>query len=364
MYGRSWVEVNLGKIRENALRYKGVLCGGQDIIAVVKANAYGHGALRVARVLYDAGVRNFAVSNLDEAVELRRGGIEGSILILSYTPVELLYEAFKYELMQAVYCEEYARSIFLSGVPIKVQLAIDTGMHRIGFDGENPEVCIKKIKSFASGLRVVGIFTHLASADCEEHAQFTKGQLERFSMIADATRGLGFEFVHSQNSAGGIWHGSNESNFVRVGIMLYGLSPTTERTLPIKLLPAIKWKSKVAMVKTVKPGGFVGYGLEYEAKKATRVATITTGYGDGYSRRLGGVGKVFIGGKSAPVIGRVCMDQLMIDASDFPSLSLGEEVELLNESYTADCMAKDIGTIGYEVVCAIGGRVTRIYTDN
>ena len=361
MYGRSWLEIDLEKIKENAEQYSKLLYAGQEIIAVVKANAYGLGAVRVATALCEAGVRHFAVASLNEAIELREAGVLGSILILSYTPPELLQKVKKYSVMQTVYSEEYADALIKSGTNPEVQIAIETGMSRIGLSAKQPGVCIKTIRTLASRMRVRGVFTHLAAADDKEYDEFTKMQILLFREVCDGISDLRLDFIHSLNSAGGVWHNDKDHKYVRVGIMLYGLSPAYGRALPIRLYTPVKWKSRVSMVKEIDEGDYVGYGLTFRAKRPTRVATIATGYADGYPRALSGAGRTFINGRPAKIIGRVCMDQFMIDATDFPALALGNSVTLLGECYTADEMAGDIGRIGYEIICGISNRVERVY---
>lgn len=361
MEGRSWVEVDLRRIKENALCYKRRLYEGQEIIAVVKANAYGLGAVPIARALFEVGIRHYAVSNIDEAIELRKGGVGGSILILSYTPTSRLADLLEYDVMQTVYSAEYAKEIFLSGVPVKVQIALDSGMHRLGIDTESVGACAKTVRSYASAMDVRGIFTHLAAAEDTRYDEFTRGQLERFFAVSDELCDLDFEFLHALNSAGGIRHNTKRSKFVRVGLMLYGICPSREVEKILRPLPVMKWKSTVFAVKTVRRGEYIGYGLSYRAERELRIATVSTGYADGFDRRLGNLGTVFADGVAARIIGRVCMDQLMIDITEVQGVKAGDTVTLLDYCYTAKDMAKEAGTIAYEIISGIGNRVPRFY---
>lgn len=359
MIGRSWVEIDLKQLKSNIRLYQASLLSGQEIISVVKADAYGHGDVESAMALQEAGVVHFAVSNIEEGIRLRKYGIIGSILILGYTPINRLEDAVKYDIMQAIISEDYADQVWLTGLPVKVQIAIDTGMNRIGFDGENVDWCVDAIEKYANKMNLLGIFTHLAAAD--ENEEFTGHQIDLFSRIAEKLAYLNLEYVHCLNSAGGMWHNYEATRFVRLGIVMYGLKPNYERELPAGIKPILTWKSVISMVKVVKKDEYIGYGLSYRATIDRVIATIPTGYADGYNRMLSNRGKVIVNGKKAPIVGKVCMDQFMIDVTDIVDVHVGDEVVLIGEEYSADDMAVEIGTIGYEVVCDISKRVPRIY---
>lgn len=334
-------------------------------MAVVKADAYGHGDIEIALALQNIGAYHFAVSNVEEAIGLRKAGVKGMILILGYTPSTCFEELYKFDITQAVYSEECAQLIIDFKKPIKVQIVLDTGMRRIGFDANNTNYCIDLIKKYSKLMNLNGIFSHLCVADSTDETcrQFTRKQLDRFNKIVKSVSDLNLEYIHCLNSAGGMWHNDNSSNLVRLGIVLYGLKADYNRKLPDKITPALTWKSVVSLVKFIEPEEFVGYGLTFKATKKMKIATIPTGYGDGYNRMLSNKGKVLVNNKPARIIGRVCMDQFMIDVTDIPEVKFGDEVILIGDGYTADDMANDIGTIGYEVVCGITKRVPRIYKD-
>lgn len=360
---RSWVEIDLSQIQKNYKLYKENISSSSSIMAVIKANAYGHGDIEVAKTLTNVGVNNWAVSNIKEALRLREAGIKGEILILGYTPIEETPLLEENDITQAIVSEEYAKKFAESCCKAKCQIAIDTGMNRIGLDADEPNKCIKIIRTYSKKLNLDGIFTHLCMADSNSVAsnKFTQNQIYKFEFIANAIQDLKLKNVHCLNSAGALWKKSKYNSLVRLGIILYGLKPDNENVLPEGIKPAMKWKSVVSMVKVVRKGECIGYGCSFTAKKDMRVATIPTGYADGYSRMLSNKGHVVINGQNAPIVGRICMDQFMVDISDITEVEMGMEVQLLTDSYNADDMAQDIETIGYEVICNISERVTRVY---
>ena len=367
---RCWTEIDLEVIKNNYLTYKSSLPHGMKAAAVVKADAYGHGDCAVARMLMDAGADYFAVSNIKEAIRLRRHGIKGEILILSYTPCECADMLYEHDITQALVSREHAKSLSLASKSrIKCQFAVDTGMNRIGLDGENPDECEKTIREYAKSFNLNGIFTHLCVADGEEASDkaFTSRQIQLFRDVADRIHDLNLPYVHCMNSAGGLFHTQKDAfgNLARLGIVLYGLKPDIANTLPDGIKPAMTWKTVVAMVKKIYPGETVGYGRTYTANSEIDVATLPVGYADGYNRLLSNRGYVEINGKKAPVIGRVCMDQITVDVTGIPNVKQGDEVILMGNgtsaALTADKMAQLTGTIGYEIVCDISNRVERIY---
>lgn len=360
MIKRSWVEIDLHRILSNYRLYKAALAPGQKVMAVVKADAYGHGHEQVSTLLEAEGVDFFAVSNLTEALELRRAGIRSNILILGYTPDEYAADLAENDIAQAVLSPEYARALASHGVKVKVHFAIDTGMNRIGLDGDRPEEAARLIRSFTEKLCVEGLFTHLCVADTPAEDAFTDAQIAKFTAVAEALADLKLPYIHYMNSAAGIAHNNGATVYARLGILLYGLKPADDFAAPA-VLPALSWKTVISMVKDVLPGEKIGYGLTYEATRPMRVATLPTGYADGYRRALSNKGVVYIAGRPAPIVGRICMDQMMVDVTDIPEAVPGAEVSLLCDEYTADRMAADIDTIGYEIICGISKRVEREY---
>lgn len=370
---RSWVEVNLNQIIQNLEIYKKNLKKDAKIMAVIKADAYGHGDAMVARTLSAKGINLFAVSNIDEAVGLRNAGITGEILILGYSSPIYANTLHFLNLTQAIVSAEYAEALARTGYEIKCQFAIDTGMNRIGIPSYDAKVAASIVRKYSHILHVNGIFTHLCVADSieKDDIEYTKRQLILFKNVADELKDLSLPYIHCYNSAGGLYHLENDDfnekigNIVRLGIILYGLKPDVSDALPEGIKPAMTWKSVVSLVKELNAGEFISYGRTYVTTKKTIIATITTGYADGYNRLLSNRGFVMIKGKKAPIVGRICMDQTLVDVTDIPNVKMGDVVILMgkdgNNVYDADEMAKDLGTIGYEIVCNISKRVQRFY---
>lgn len=373
---RSWVEINLAQLKQNYRLFRNSLKRNAEVMAVIKADAYGHGDVQVARMLSDNGVSLFAVSNIDEAIGLRDAGIKGEILILGYSSPFYAKTIFEKDLTQALVSEEYADVLAKIGLPIKCQFAIDTGMNRIGIDGNSIDECERIIRKYTSSLKVNGIFTHLCAADSndEKDKEFTIQQIKKFRALSDRVVDLQLPYIHCCNSAGALYYLDNTplfdtiGNIVRLGIVLYGLYPDRGCALPDGIAPALSWKSVISMVKDVHAGETIGYGRTYRVIKDSRIATVTTGYADGLDRNLSNRGAVLIRGQKAPIVGRICMDQTLVDVSNIPGVHMGEVVTLLGRSgslnYTADDMAIDTGTIGYEVVCDINKRVQRFYVNS
>lgn len=365
MSRRCYVEIDLSILLSNLHIYQSHLLDCTDIMAVVKADAYGHGDRIVAKILSDNGIRHFAVSNIDEAIHIREAGAEGQIFILGFTPIDRAEELIKYNITQTLLSEEYADRIVETGLPIRCQFGIDTGMRRIGLNADDLNECEKAIREYAKRLQLDGIFTHLCVADNPEQDEFTNKQIRLFEEVCDRITDLKLPYLHCMNSAGGVWYKSKYSSFARLGIILYGLKPDYLNKLPDGIEPVMSWKSLVSMVKKVKPGDTIGYGRTFTVEQPMAIATIPTGYADGYNRLLSNKGWVLINGHRAPIVGRVCMDQMMVDITGIPSVKLGTEVVLMGKSgeeqITADDLAHLYGTIGYEVVCGINKRVDRVY---
>ncbi len=362
---RCWAEIDLNAIVDNCRACH----RAAETMAVVKADAYGHGDVQVAQALQSRlNIRNFAVSNLEEAIHLRTHGIQGQILILGYTPVENFPELLEYDVTQAILDEDYAKRAAATGLRVKAHFALDTGMNRIGLDADSPEVCAACIRSHLADFQITGFFTHLCVADSPQSAEanhFTEGQIAKFRKVCRLLEDLHLPFPHCLNSAATLWHPCPESKLERLGIVLYGLKPDYANTLPDGVSPALQWKTVISQIKEIRPDETVGYGRSYTATSPRRIATLPVGYADGYHRLLSNRGKVLLHGKEAPIVGRVCMDQMMVDVTEIPQAAPEDEVVLLGNSgtlqYTADDMAQTIGTIGYEIVCDISKRVPRIY---
>lgn len=367
---RCWAEVNLSQIAENYRIYKNHLPEETKVMAVVKADAYGHGDLEIAKVLQKEGVTDFAVATLEEALELRQGKISGQIFVLGYTPLASAKKLVEYDITQAVVDERHAEELSKISGKIKAVFALDTGMNRIGLDADNPEYCEKIIREYTEKLCVQGIFTHLCNADSADSdaVDFTNSQIRKFERISGLIADLKLPYVHCLNSAGGLWSKCRKSVFARLGIILYGLKPNYLNALPGGIKPALSWYSVVSMVKKLHAGESVGYGRTFKAEKEMKIATVCAGYADGYNRLLSNKYYVLINGRKAPILGRICMDQFMVDVTEIDGVEMGSKVTLIGqdgrEVISADDMAESIGTIGYEIVCNISRRVVREYLKN
>lgn len=341
------------------------------VMGVIKADAYGHGALTMARELLFNGVENFAVATLDEAVALRNRGIAAPILILGYTPENQFDEVVKHNLTQAVYslkqCKELSAVAAAQEKDAVVHIKIDTGMGRLGFlPGEKAIAEIIQISQLER-ICIEGIFTHFAAAD-EEDKAFTKEQYNRFiTMIAKLEeKSLFIPIRHTSNSAGIIDCEQMCLNMVRPGIILYGIYPSEQvKKEKLSLEPVMSLVSRISYLKRVGENTPIGYGRTYYTNRKTKIATIPIGYADGFLRAYGKNGRVLIRGNYAPIVGRVCMDQIMVDVGNIPGVEEGEEVVLMGKSLdkeiTANELAERAGTIPYEVVCGISRRVPRVY---
>ncbi len=365
---RTWAEISKSAIIHNFKEIKSQ-AGDAKIMAVVKADAYGHSAEIAAPLLEKCGVDGFAVSNIEEALSLRNTGIKKPILILGYTPVNFVKTLAENNISQCVYSLEYAQRLSdyaeAADVKLNIHLKLDTGMSRLGFDlrkdisGIKDAVWAAKLPCF----NVEGIFTHFAAADSDtaENTAFTEGQFERFMAGVEALRREGIipKIIHCDNSAA-LCRGKHTLDAVRPGIILYGLSPDRAFNTNLKLLPAMSVKSVVSLVKTIRKGECVSYGMTYKAEKDMKIATVAAGYADGYPRKLSNKGEVLINGKRAKIIGRICMDQFMIDVSDIENVAMGDEVTLFGSGLSVDEIAEGSDTINYEIVCGIAPRVPRV----
>jgi alanine racemase len=369
---RAWAEIDLDAIAHNVREIKGLLKENVEMMGVVKADAYGHGVLEVVRTLLDNGVTQLAVSMLDEAVQIRQLGIRVPILILSYTDPVRAEEIVLNDLMQTIYSLELAEALSAAAVrldrQVKVHVKADTGMTRIGFmPGQN---AVEKIVAISRlpGLVIEGVFTHFASAD-EYERDYTIMQYERFIKLCGELEAAGVHIPvkHACNSAGTIQYPDMHLDLVRPGIILYGLYPSSEVDKSIiRLKPAMTFKANVILVKDVEPDTCISYGRIFRTARKSRIATIPVGYADGYTRLLSNKGRVLVNGEYAPIVGRICMDQCMIDVTDLKhDVRVGDEVVLFgcqgDACISVDEVAAEIGTLNYEIVCIIGKRIPRVY---
>lgn len=373
-YGRPvWAEINLQRIKNNVRQVR-KLVGKKEIMAVVKANGYGHGAYEVAKACLEEGVQRLAVAILNEGIELREKGLKCPILVLGWTPQEDYKHAIEKDITLTCFNSAEARALNRQGEKAskkaKVHLKIDTGMSRIGLlpNDDNLEVVREIIQ--CPYLEVEGIFTHLAKAD-ELDKGYSYWQLERFldfvNKIEEAT-GYKIPYKHAANSAAIIDIPQAHLDLVRPGIILYGLPPSQEVNLhKVDLQPAFSLKARISRVEKFPSGTKVSYGGKFTTTGETIIATLPIGYADGYTRLLTNKGEVIFKDGRLPVIGRICMDQCMVDASLYPEIKRGDEVILLGagegDSISADELAEKLGTINYEIVCMISPRVPRVYLD-
>lgn len=373
---RAWAEISLDALSHNVQSIGQVLADSTEYCAVVKADAYGHGEKFVCRKLYAIGVRFFAVSSFEEAVRVRKWCPEAEILILGYTSPECAPMLAEQNILQAVVSGEYARMLsdFASpGRPVRCHVKLDTGMGRIGIPAMDTQACLAQMENILSrgGLQVEGIFTHFAAADEEDEDNTAYTAMQERALFAVDTalraRGTALRHVHCMNSASICYRNQPASTLARAGIIMYGLKPNAALQMPLDLQPVLSLRTRISHIKTVEAGTCISYGRTYVAEKPQKIATVTIGYADGYSRLLSGKGEVLVCGVRCPIVGRICMDQMMIDIGNVPEVQVGTMVTLIGtdggDCITADDVARMYGTIGYEVVCGISKRVPRIFID-
>ena len=362
-FRRTWAEIHLSAIGQNLNTVRRQVGKDVQIMAVVKANAYGHGVADVAPYLERCGADQFGVSCLQEAVELRRLGITRPILILGYTPADETPALLEWDLVQTVFsfadAERMSDLSVRAGKKLQVHAALDTGMGRIGFDGFMPNDAAAKIMNVANlpGIDLTGLFTHFSVADTDGQEAYTQEQAERFIAVRRLLAEQGINpLCHAANSAAVFLDERYHFDMVRAGIVLYGLEPGGREN---PFCPAMTMKTTISYVKTLPAGRDISYGRRYTTKKNCKVATLSCGYADGYPRALSGRGYALISGKKAPILGTVCMDQMMVDVTDI-SCKVGDEAIVMGGGIDWNDLAKMLGTIHYELICGVGKRVNRI----
>jgi len=374
-YGRDTiVEINLDAVKHNVSEFKKCV-NDENIVmmAILKANGYGHGSVEVSRAVLEAGVSQLAVAFVDEAIELREAGVTVPILVLGYTPVAAAKDAIQYDIMMTVYriedlqgINEFAKQL---GKKACIHIKIDTGMSRIGLREEEVVPFLEELKSMKY-IEVAGIFTHYSTAD-EIDKTYTNMQTNLFEKIVKTAKemGVNFPYIHSSNSAGSMKLSNTFQNMVRVGIGIYGMYPSKEvdHTV-VSLQPVLSLKSKVAHIKYAKKNRGVSYGNTYRTTGEEWIATVPIGYADGYNRQLSNKGYALINGIRVPILGRVCMDQLMLDVTKAMPVHVGDEVVFYGkqgeESIPVEEIADLLSTINYEVTCMLDRRIPRVYTEN
>lgn len=362
----TWAEVDLDALAANVRALKAWVGPRVELIAVVKANAYGHGAIPVARAALAAGASRLAVHRLEEGIALREAGIQAPILLLGYVPLAAAEAVVRYRLTPTVITKAFVEAVAAhTPTPHPIHIKVDTGMGRYGL---LPHEVVDFVRGIASIPRIVmeGIYTHFATAD-EADTAYVERQFRTFRDVLAALAQAGYTFPlrHACNSAATLRFREAHLDAVRPGIALYGMAPSAEWPSPIPLQPVLTLKSRVARVRTLPPGSSIGYGRTFVTPRESRVALVPVGYGDGYHRLISNRGWVLIRGRRAPIRGRVSMDQIVVDVSDHPEVSLEDEVVLVGrqgaERITAEQVAEWAQTINYEVTTSLLPRVPRLY---
>ena len=367
-FDNTYVKIDLDVIESNfnAIRAK----AGVDVMAVVKADAYGHGAIQVTRLLQDK-CAFFGVSSILEAIELRQAGIYNPILILGHTPIAAFPVLVQAEIRPTIYHYDAAlalsKAAVAQGKTAAFHIAVDTGMSRIGFQAneESADICAQMAQ--LPNLHAEGLFSHFATADCEDLTR-SHAQTALFDRFYDMLKQRGVEIPvrHMDNSAG-LMNFDNHYQMVRSGIVTYGMYPSSDVNMnDLHIKPALQWISRITHLKTLPAGREISYGGTFVTTRETRVATVPVGYADGYRRSLSDKFYVLIRGKRAPILGRVCMDQMMVDVTDIPDVTPRDQVVLVgrsgDEEITMEQIAAAADSFNYEFVCGISRRVPRIYS--
>lgn len=364
----TWLEIDLGAIQTNVRRLLELT--GTPMMAVVKADGYGHGASAVAQAAVSAGATWVGVARLEEALALRQMGLTSKILVLGYTSAERIPDAIAHQISVTIYDaqvgEAYAARAKALGGILKVQLKVDTGMGRLGVTPEQAVEFLRWIQT-QQGLEAEGIFTHFARAD-EPDAPTTLEQLRRFNDLLTTLDAMGLcpPIKHAANSAAALNFPASRFDLIRPGIALYGMQPSGQSPLPEGFRPALSWKTRLTSVKMLPAGHGVSYGHVYRTRTTERIGSIAVGYADGF--RLMAPNEVLVNGKRASVVGRVCMDQSMVQLDHLPLARIGDEVVLIgsqgDQTISAEEVAKRWQTITYEVICGLATRIPRIYCNN
>lgn len=377
MVKRTWAEISLNAIEHNYNVIRNKVADDTKVCCVIKADGYGHGAVELSQIYEKLGADFFAVSNIDEGIEIRKSGSKLPIVILGYTPVSEAENLAEYDISQAVFSLEYAKELSEKCVEedciCKMHIKVDSGMSRIGFmcqEFPRDEYSIEEICEACClpNLEVEGLFTHFCVSDEDaEGREFTNKQYENFIHVRDSLkkRGVDISVVHCSNSGAIEDYPETCCDMVRAGIILYGLAPSSKLADRLDLVPAMTLKTVIAFVKEVQKGATISYGRTFTADRKMKIATVPIGYADGFIRQNAKDGYMMVNGKKAKIVGRICMDQTMLDVTDIEDIKTGDEVVVFgtgeNGEPTADSLAENTGTINYETVCLVGKRVPRIY---
>ena len=364
---RAWKELDISALKNNLDALNKIMPFGCKMMAILKANAYGHGVKEVSSALVDFGVDAFAVATIDEGIEVRSFGIEGTILVLGYTCPTRADELNKYSLTQCVFDYDYAQKLSSRGYEVSVHIALDTGMHRLGIASDDVQA-IESVYSLPN-LIVDGIFSHLCVSDSslDSDVEYTKKQINAFMTAVSRLEADGFEIKtkHIQSSYGLLNYPDLNFSYARIGISLYGVDSSNGivKNISVPLAPVLSLKSKIIQIRSLGAGEPVSYGRTFITERDSRIAVLPIGYADGYPRALsGGVGSVIVCGKKVPIVGRICMDQLMIDVTDVPDAEIDTVVTLIgkdgDEVISAEEVAEKASTITNDLLSCLGRRLT------
>ena len=371
MIRTTYAEISLGNLAHNISVIHARLKPGTKYLAVVKANAYGHGMEQVVKRALEAGAEYIGVAFAEEGLRLRRAGIAGNILLLGPTDEAHMDAVIADELIVTVFAAETLLQLQAHaanlGKTVRVHYKVDTGMNRIGFTSEADFAAALALLKNCPNVVLDGLFTHFAVSERPDPS-FTLGQSARFERYVSIAHAAGYTpILHAANSAAALHLPETQFDMVRGGIAMYGCHPAGHPVEGVDLRPVMRWHAALTYVKTVPAGEGVSYGLKYVTTKETRIGTIAVGYGDGYKRCLSGKAEVLVRGKRVPQVGTICMDQMMVDLSGVPDASVGDDAVLLGaqgaEEITADELADKIGTISYEILLSVSDRVPRVYVD-
>ncbi|MEJ2230920.1 MAG: alanine racemase [Nitrospirales bacterium] len=365
------VSINLDALTRNFQQIRQRMAPSTKILAVIKADAYGHGAIRVAQTLEPLGIFGFGVASVLEGMALREHQVHSPIMVMGPLLPEHLPEIIHHRLTPVISRLEIFQQLVDQLPPGKnpfpIHLKIDTGLHRLGFEADQALSLLASLSTPASPVEIQGLLSHFADADNPDPL-LTNQQIQQFLAFIDQTKRLGVHapILHMANSAGILFHPTSHLGMVRPGLMLYGYAPRNESPSPsIQLQPVMQATTYVAHLRSLQPGEIVGYNALFRTRRPSHIAVLPVGYTHGFPRHLTGVGHVLIQGEQAPIIGKICMDMMMVDVTDIPNPRIGEEVVLLGKQGTQEITAEDhagwLKTIPYEILCGIGGKANRTY---
>ncbi|MGP0595279.1 alanine racemase [Nitrospira sp. T9] len=365
------VTISLDALTRNFQQIRQWIDPSTKILAVIKADAYGHGAIPVAQTLEHLGIFGFGVASVMEGITLREHHIHCPILVMGPILPQHLNEIIRHQLTPVISRAEIVQQLiellFPRATPFPIHLKVDTGLHRLGFEEDEALSLLSKLSTSTPLIEIEGLLSHFADADNQDHT-LTNLQIQKFLAFFDQAKQLGVQspILHMANSAGILFHPTAHLGMVRPGLMLYGYAPRQESSpQSLTLEPVMQATTYVAHLRSLQPGEIVGYNALFRTRRPSQIAVLPVGYTHGFPRHLTGVGHVLLKGEQAPIIGKICMDMMMVDVTDIPHPTVGDEVVLLGKQGTREITAKDhagwLNTIPYEVLCGIGGKANRIY---